>query len=56
MIKIDSKEIVQVFVNNQAIAYIYKGAKLLWTSILSCFGNGIWKNIKGWSNKESWKN
>ena len=35
---------------------IYKGARLVWTGIRSCFGAGFWVNEKPWLNEEAWKN
>lgn len=35
---------------------IYKGARLVWTAVRSCFGAGFWVNEKPWLNNESWKN
>lgn len=42
-----------------AINNVYKGSKLIWTSIkeaLSTFGAGFWQNDKPWSNEDNWKN
>lgn len=38
------------------IAAVYKGAKLLWQYIKSCFGRGYWINDKMWSDKDAWAN
>ncbi len=38
------------------IAAVYKGAKLLWQYIKSCFGRGYWINDKMWSDKDGWAN
>lgn len=35
---------------------IYKGARLVWMAIRSCFGAGFWINDKPWLNSEAWKN
>ena len=40
----------------QAAQEIYKGARLVWTAIRSCFGAGLWINEKPWLNDEAWKN
>lgn len=40
----------------QAVQEIYKGARLVWTAIRSCFGAGFWINDKPWLNDEAWKN
>lgn len=35
---------------------IYRGARLVWTAIKSCFGAGYWVNDEPWLNEEGWKN
>lgn len=49
------KEIVSVFRENKAITAIYKGSRLVWQAIRSCFGAGFWINEKSWINEEGWK-
>lgn len=56
MIYKDVKEITAIHINNKMISAVYKGAKLVWQSVRSCFGSGFWVNQKGWINQESWKN
>lgn len=52
----NNKEITSVFIKNKTIVSIYKGTRLLWEAINSCFGKGFWINIKPWNNKDGWKN
>lgn len=40
----------------RAITAIYKGTKLIWEIVSSCFGNGYWINSQKWSNTDGWKN
>jgi len=40
----------------QIVQEVYKGARLVWTAIRSCFGAGFWINDKPWLNDEAWKN
>jgi len=40
----------------QIVQEIYKGARLVWTAVRSCFGAGYWLNDKPWLNDEAWKN
>lgn len=40
----------------QIVQEIYKGARLVWTAVRSCFGAGYWINDKPWLNDEAWKN
>ena len=38
------------------ISKVMYGLKVGWEMITSCFGSGIRKSDKPWSNSESWKN
>jgi len=40
----------------RVVTEVYKGARLVWTAIKSCFGAGYWVNDKPWLNNEGWKN
>lgn len=53
---VSNKEISAVYRGSRAIAFIYKGAKLVWEAIRSCFGKGYWVQDYPWSNDEGWKN
>lgn len=35
---------------------IYRGARLVWMAVRSCFGAGFWLNDRPWLNNEGWKN
>lgn len=56
MIYKDGKEIVSIIKNSRTISAVYKGSKLVWQAICSCFGSGFWVNAKPWLNNEGWKN
>lgn len=56
MIYKNGKEITQVIAKGKVISAIYKGTKLVWQAIRSCFGSGGWINDKPWLNDEGWKN
>lgn len=56
MIYRNGKEITQIFKGNRVISAIYKGTKLVWQAVRSCFGSGSWRNDKPWINDEGWKN
>lgn len=44
------------YYGKKAITSIYKGFKLVWQSISSCFGGGYWNNIEPWDNEDGWVN
>ena len=52
----DGKEITLIYYGRKAITAIYKGLRMIWQSIISCFGGGYWDNDKPWNNDDGWKN
>ncbi|MCS3176964.1 MFS transporter [Candidatus Bacteroides intestinigallinarum] len=56
MIYKNGKEVTSIFKENRPIAIVYKGSRLVWEAINSCFGKGFWVNVKPWNNNEGWKN
>ena len=56
MIKINNKDITEVYINSKKISVIYKSGRLIWQAIRSCFGSGFWVNEKPWLNEEGWRN
>ena len=53
---LNGKEISTVEFSGKIISYIYTSGKLVWQAIKSCFGAGIWNNLKNWVNEEPYKN
>ena len=41
---------------NMVAQAVYRGLRLVWQSVRSCFGSGCWRNDKPWLNNEGWKN
>lgn len=39
-----------------AASEIYRGDRLVWTAVRSCFGRGEWITEKPWLSRDSWKN
>lgn len=50
------KEVTAVNFGNRAITAVYKGTKLVWEAIRSCFGKGFWINSYPWDNGDKWTN
>ena len=44
-----------LYYGTKAITAVYKGAKLVWEAVSSCFGSGVWTSYKGWSDTDGWK-
>ncbi len=56
MIIKNGKELSALYKGSKAIMYVYRGARLVWQAIASCFGAGFWNNGFPWKNEDCWKN
>lgn len=50
-----NKTIINI-IHGREIQSVYKGLRLIWTKIRSCFGSGYWVNTLPWRNEDVWKN
>lgn len=55
MIYKNDKELSERYHKGKVIEVVYKGAKLIWEAIRSCFGKGIWYEGKLWVEGDTWK-
>ena len=55
MIRKNNHQAAAVYYGTRAIAAVYRGARLVWTAIRSCFGSGVWLSEKNWVDNEIWK-
>lgn len=39
----------------KAVTAVYKGAKLVWEAISSCFGSGMWLGARPWKGTDGWR-
>ena len=56
MIFKNGHEITFISKGNKTIDAVYKGGRLVWQAVRSCFGAGYWRNDKPWINNEAWRN
>lgn len=56
MIQKNNIDLSARYLGNKVISYVYKGVQLIWSSISSCFGGGMWFNDRVWNNNDPWKN
>lgn len=49
-------ELQAKYYGKKAVVTIYKGSRLIWEAITSCFGAGFWRNNAAWKNTDCWKN
>lgn len=50
------KEVTGIYRGQKIVSAVYKGTRLIWQYIKSCFGRGYWINDKEWSNRDAWAN
>lgn len=55
MIYRNGKELSELHHGGRIIEAVYKGARLVWEAIRSCFGQGYWHEGKPWVEGEAWK-
>jgi len=55
MIIINGHEIISIQKWHHSITYVYKGARLVWQAVRSCFGRGKWIPDKPWIDYDKWK-
>lgn len=56
MIYHKGKSIEHIFFKSRVVTQVWYMAKMVWTSIRSCFGTGIWKSEAPWLGEDEWKN
>lgn len=52
----NNKSIAIRYYGKRIIAATYKGLKLIWQAVRSCFGAGYWNQDQPWNNEDGWKN
>ena len=48
-------ELSAKYYGTKVVSAIYRGTKLIWEAINSCFGSGYWVKSKGWSITDAWR-
>lgn len=56
MIRAFGHDIAIIQAKGKIIAAVYRGARLVWQAVRSCFGSGHWIDSKPWIDSEAWKN
>lgn len=57
MIRINNKDVVNIYIGSKPLNSIYKKDKLVWgktKEILSCFSNGYWIDAYPWVDSQVW--
>ena len=55
MIVIGGKELVARHKGAMSAQAVYRGLRLVWMAVRSCFGSGHWVGSKPWIGSERWK-
>ena len=50
------KEITSLHKGDKILVSLYRGARLVWEYVRSCFGRGYWLDNYQWSDKDGWRN
>lgn len=54
-IVIGNKTLVARMKGTVAAQAVYRGVRLVWMAVRSCFGSGVWLDEKPWLDEEVWK-
>lgn len=56
MIICNNIELAARYYGTKTISAIYRGTRLIWEAVNSCFGSGFWIREKAWSSTDFWRN
>ena len=54
--KTENKQVTTIYHGKDVVTAVYRGLRLIWQYIKSCFGRGYWINDKTWSETDGWAN
>lgn len=55
MIYKNQKEITGIYHAGKVITAVYRGVRLVWQAVRSCFGSGAWLGERPWLGDDPWK-
>lgn len=55
MIVQGNKETTAIYIGTKAVQIVYRGVKLVWQAIRSCFGKGSWDDELPWDDEDTWQ-
>ena len=50
----ETQQVNTIYHGRTTIQAVYRGLRLIWQYIKSCFGRGYWINDKPWSDRDAW--
>lgn len=50
-----NKEITAVSLGRRTVTAVYRGARLVWEAVNSCFGRGYWQSARPWRGADGWR-
>lgn len=54
MINRNNRNISKIYFGSRIVNAVYKGHKLVWQRIISCFSKGYWIDEYSWTDDTSW--
>ena len=55
MIRRGDREITGIYGRGRIVTAVYRGARLVWSAVSSCFGAGLWQGGKRWNRGDGWR-
>lgn len=55
MITRNQIELTARYYGSKVIVTVYRGARLIWEAISSCFGSGCWLGDRVWKGDDVWR-
>ena len=43
------------YYGKKVVSAIYRGSRLIWEAVNSCFGSGYWLSEKAWNRDDAWR-
>ena len=50
------RDMVRRVAGTREVRAAYRGARLVWEAVSSCFGAGFWRSDMPWKSSDPWKN
>lgn len=55
MIRFGKGAAALIWIGGEAAGAIWRGGRLIWEGLRSCFGSGVWRGDKAWRGDDGWR-
>lgn len=55
MIRKGANEAGGIYIGRKAVTAAYRGARMVWELVSSCFGAGYWRGEQRWKGSDGWR-